>query len=227
MLFVFIGIWEFSSVCWFAVHILHRRLWIKKRTWQISVLLYEWTREKHNTGCVFVTHIHPSRRWMSGSFESVWWNAFEHRLNPGLYSHPKVLGGMESELMLTPKEKAPLPEVSGIISSALNQPDKTRTSSKKKNQPINEKNQQINWPSAICALREVVTRVRGGRCWRCSTSCLPTVCTRNSRMFSPLKHNWSEEPVKTVQTPSSPGTSHKLMTLHHDFSHTSTLDDDN
>ena len=33
--------------------------------------------------------------------------------------------------------------------------------------------------------------------------------------------------MKTVQTPSSPGTSHKLMTLHHDLSHTSTLDDDN
>ena len=40
--------WEFSSVCWLAVHILHCRLLIKKRTEQISVLLYEWTREKHN-----------------------------------------------------------------------------------------------------------------------------------------------------------------------------------
>ena len=39
---------EFSSVSWFAVHILHGRLLIKKRTEQISVLLYEWTREKHN-----------------------------------------------------------------------------------------------------------------------------------------------------------------------------------
>ena len=44
-----------------------------------------------------------------------------------------------------------------------------------------------NSPSAICALREEVTRVLDGRCCRCSTSCLPTVCTRNSRMFSPLK----------------------------------------
>ena len=34
---------------WFAVHILHCRLLIKKRTEQISVLLYDWTREKHNT----------------------------------------------------------------------------------------------------------------------------------------------------------------------------------
>ena len=39
----------FSSVCWFAVHILHCRLLIEKRTKQISVLLYEWTREKHTT----------------------------------------------------------------------------------------------------------------------------------------------------------------------------------
>ena len=35
---------EFSSVCWFAVHILHGRLLIKETTEQISVLLYEWTR---------------------------------------------------------------------------------------------------------------------------------------------------------------------------------------
>ena len=40
---------EFGSVCWFAVHIVHCRLLIKKRTEQISVLLYEWTREKHNS----------------------------------------------------------------------------------------------------------------------------------------------------------------------------------
>ena len=39
---------EFSSVCWFPVHIFHCRLLIKKRTEQISVFLYEWTREKHN-----------------------------------------------------------------------------------------------------------------------------------------------------------------------------------
>ena len=39
----------FILLSWrFAVHILHGRLLIKKRTEQISVLLYEWTREKHN-----------------------------------------------------------------------------------------------------------------------------------------------------------------------------------
>ena len=36
---------------------------------------------------VFVARIHPSRTWMSGSFESVWWNACVHRLDLGLYSH--------------------------------------------------------------------------------------------------------------------------------------------
>ena len=44
-------------------------------------------------GCVFVASIHPSRIWMSGSFESVWWNACVHRLDLGLYSHPKELLG--------------------------------------------------------------------------------------------------------------------------------------
>ena len=49
---------------------------------------------------------------MSGSFESVRINACVHRLDLGLYSHPKdVLGGMEfDEPMLTPREKSPLPE---------------------------------------------------------------------------------------------------------------------
>ena len=42
-----------------------------------------------HTGCVFVAGIHPSRTWMSGSLESVWWNACVHRLDLGLYSHPK------------------------------------------------------------------------------------------------------------------------------------------
>ena len=37
---------------------------------------------------------------MSGSFESVRWNACVHRLDLCLYSHPSFLGGMESETML-------------------------------------------------------------------------------------------------------------------------------
>ena len=47
---------------------------------------------------------------MSGSLEFVRWNACVHRLNLGLYSHPKEFLGMESEPMLTPREKSPLSE---------------------------------------------------------------------------------------------------------------------
>ena len=42
---------------------------------------------------VFVAGIHPSRTWTSGSFESVRWNACVHRLDLGLYSHPKEFWG--------------------------------------------------------------------------------------------------------------------------------------
>ena len=38
------------------------------------------------------------------------WNACVHRPDLGLYSHPKEFLGMESEPMLTPREKPPLPE---------------------------------------------------------------------------------------------------------------------
>ena len=63
-----------------------------------------------HTGCVFVAGIHPSRPWTSGSIESVRWNACAHRLDLGLYSHPKEFGAMESELMLTAREISSLPE---------------------------------------------------------------------------------------------------------------------
>ena len=46
-----------------------------------------------HAGCVFVAGIHLSRTWMSGSFESVWWNTCVHRLELGLYSHPKYFWG--------------------------------------------------------------------------------------------------------------------------------------
>ena len=71
-----------------------------------------------HAGFVFVASIHLSRTWMSGSFESVQQNANVHRLDLGLYSHPKIetsFGGMESELMLTPREKSPLPEAQRMI----------------------------------------------------------------------------------------------------------------
>ena len=63
-------------------------------------------------GVFFVAGIHPSRTWTSGSFESVRWNACLHRLDLGLYSHPKEFWGMEFEPMLTPREKSPLPKMS-------------------------------------------------------------------------------------------------------------------
>ena len=37
---------------------------------------------------------------MSGSFESVQWNASVHRLDLGLYSHPKEFGGNGFRTML-------------------------------------------------------------------------------------------------------------------------------
>ena len=81
-----------------------------------------------HAGCVFVASIHLWRTWMSGSCESAQWNACVHRLDLGLYSHlkefwgngvrtsvytliRKSFGGMESEPILTPKEKSPLLEV--------------------------------------------------------------------------------------------------------------------
>ena len=62
-----------------------------------------------HAGCVFVASIHPSRAWMTGSFESVRWDECAHRLDLGLYSHLRVLGGMESQPMFTPREKYPPP----------------------------------------------------------------------------------------------------------------------
>ena len=61
-----------------------------------------------HAGCVFVASIHPSRTWMSGSFESMQWNACVLRLDLGLYSHPKE--GVFSRPVLTPREKSPLSE---------------------------------------------------------------------------------------------------------------------
>ena len=59
-------------------------------------------------GCIFVAGIHSSRTVRSGSFESVRWNACVHRLDLGLYSHPKEFWGMESGPMLTSSEESPL-----------------------------------------------------------------------------------------------------------------------
>ena len=46
-----------------------------------------------HAGCVFVASIHPSKTWTSGSFESMRWNAYLHRLYLSLYSYPKEFRG--------------------------------------------------------------------------------------------------------------------------------------
>ena len=45
-----------------------------------------------HAGCVVIAGIRPSRT-MSWSLESMWWNAWVHRLDLGLYSHPKEFLG--------------------------------------------------------------------------------------------------------------------------------------
>ena len=45
----------------------------------------------------FFAGIHSSRAWMLGNFESVWWNAYVHRLDLGLYSYPKEFWGQWSQ----------------------------------------------------------------------------------------------------------------------------------
>ena len=60
-----------------------------------------------HTGCVFVVGIHLSRTWVSGCFEMECMCA---QTRPQFILSSKSLGGMESETMLTPREKSPLPE---------------------------------------------------------------------------------------------------------------------
>ena len=55
---------------------------------------------------------------MSGSFQSVPWNACVHRIDLSLYSHPKEFWGMESEPKLTPREKSPLMEADRRVEPA-------------------------------------------------------------------------------------------------------------
>ena len=52
-------------------------------------------------GCVFVAGIRLSRTWRSGSFESMRWNAWVHRLDLGLYSHPWEKSLLPEKYMLT------------------------------------------------------------------------------------------------------------------------------
>ena len=58
-----------------------------------------------HAGCVFGAVNHPSRTWTSGSFECVPWNACVHRLDLGLYSHPKESLGSGIRIHIKSKGK--------------------------------------------------------------------------------------------------------------------------
>ena len=60
-------------------------------------------------GCVFVAGILPSRTWMSESFESDGQNAFVHRLDLCLHSHPKEFWGNGVRTHVYSKGKIPSP----------------------------------------------------------------------------------------------------------------------
>ena len=60
-----------------------------------------------HAGCVFVAGIHLSRTWMSGSFESVRWNACVHRLDLSLHSHPNEFLGNGVRTHVDSKGKIP------------------------------------------------------------------------------------------------------------------------
>ena len=60
-----------------------------------------------HAGCIFVANIHPSRTWMSESFESVQWNACVHRLDPSIYSHLKEFLGNGVRTHVNSKGKIP------------------------------------------------------------------------------------------------------------------------
>ena len=51
-----------------------------------------------HAGCVFVAGVHSSRTWMSGSLESVRWNASVQRLDFGLFSHSNEFGGVRTHV---------------------------------------------------------------------------------------------------------------------------------
>ena len=64
---------------------------------------------------------------MSGSFVSMQWNACMRRLDLGLYSHPKSCWGMESEPMLTPREKSLIPEKFSVEEEQTNDDASSKT----------------------------------------------------------------------------------------------------
>ena len=77
-----------------------------------------------HAGCIFYfiiffVGIHPSRTCVSGSFESVLWNACVHRLNLGSYSHPKEFLGNGVRFNVNSKGKPPLPEAQRRIEPVM------------------------------------------------------------------------------------------------------------
>ena len=59
---------------------------------------------------VFLLSFHPSRTWMSGSFQSVRWSACVHRLDMCLYSHLKEFLGNGARNRVNLKKKSALLE---------------------------------------------------------------------------------------------------------------------
>ena len=68
---------------------------------------------------------------MSGSFESARWNACVHRLDLSLYSHPIefYIWGMESEPMLSPREKSSVLEKFSLDEDQTHDAASSRTAS--------------------------------------------------------------------------------------------------
>ena len=71
---------------------------------RVSHILSSWMVRAR---CVFVAGIHLSRTWVSGSLESVRWNACEHRLDLGIYSHLKEFLGNWVRTHVNSKGKIP------------------------------------------------------------------------------------------------------------------------
>ena len=93
-------------------------------------------------GCVFLlAGIHPSRIGMPGSFESVRWDTCVHRLDLGLYSHPKEFCGNGVRTHVNSNGKSPLEQ--------KNKKTKTKTNKNKQTKNKNNNNQpnkQKNFP---------------------------------------------------------------------------------
>ena len=69
-------------------------------------------------GRVFVAGFHPSRTFMSGSFEFVRWNACVVRLDFGLYSHPKECWENGVRTHVDPKREIPSAGDSEVVGDA-------------------------------------------------------------------------------------------------------------